>query len=207
MKNIVIIAFIICSSCNEENTSEIKQAKAFQQIRIPPNEIVQNDTLLKIKNGYWFYADTLYSGTINDYFPSRQLKTTATFSKGKEEGWYHSFYPDGRKESDRCYHAGEKDGIHTGWWNNGNLRFEYHFSNGDYDGDYKDYYQSGKPLKYIIYQNGNEISGKGWRENGKLFMNYVMKDKRRYGLMNAQLCYSLQNGKGEFVRSTSDTLR
>ena len=207
MKNSIVIAFIIFSSCKEANTSEMPSQNTMQQIVIPSNTTLKTDSLLKLKNGYWFYSDTLYSGTIEDYFPSKQLKTTETFYKGKEEGWYHSFYPDGTKEANRYYHAGEKDSINIGWWNNGNLRFEYHFSNGNYHGDCKEWYQSGKLFKHIIYQNGNEISGKGWRENGKLFMNYVMKDKRRYGLMNSQLCYSLKNEKGEFVRSTSDTLK
>jgi len=207
MKNIVIITCVIFSSCKEANTTEIRQQNAFEPIAIPGNRVLKTDSLLRLKNGFWFYSDTLYSGAIADYFPSKQLKTIGTFYKGKEEGWYHSFYPDGTKESNRYYHAGEKDSVHIGWWNNGNLRFEYHFVNGNYDGNYKEWYQSGKALKHIIYENGNEISGKGWRENGKLFMNYVMKDKRRYGLMNSQLCYSLKNEKGEFVRSTSDTLK
>lgn len=43
----------------------------------------------------------------------------------------------------------------------------------------------------IPLNNVKEISGKGWRENGKLYISFVMKDGRRYGLFNANLFYSL----------------
>ncbi len=207
MKNYFFILIIFFLSCKNEKTDEMRQLQAIQPIVIPAIKVMQTDSLLQLKNGTWFYADTLFSGTMENYFPTHQLKTAQSFYKGKEEGWYYSYYPDGVKESQRYYHAGEKDSVHTGWWNNGNIRFEYHFKNGVYNGDFKEWYQSGKPLKHIIYQNGTECSGKGWRENGKLFMNYVMKDNRRYGLMNAELCYSLKNENGEFVRSTSDKLK
>ncbi|MBL0182944.1 MAG: hypothetical protein IPP96_11885 [Chitinophagaceae bacterium] len=46
-------------------------------------------------------------------------------------------------------------------------------------------------IQQVFYENGKEISGKGWRENGKLYMSFVMKGGRRYGLFNANLCYSL----------------
>jgi len=110
-------------------------------------------------------------------------------------------------ESKRYYHSGEKDSLHLGWWPDGNQRFEIHFSNGAYDGVYKEWYIDGKPSKEIIYKNGNDISGKAWRNNGKLYMNFFTREGRRYGLLNSQMCYSLKNEKGEFIRSTSDTLK
>lgn len=58
-----------------------------------------------------------------------------------------------------------------------------------------------KPLKYIVYQNGIAQTGKGWRENGKLYMSFVVRDGRLYGLINPNLCYSLKNERGEYVVS------
>jgi hypothetical protein len=48
-------------------------------------------------------------------------------------------------------------------------------------------------MQQLVYDHGKEISGKGWRENGELYMNYQIKNGRRYGLANANLCYSLSN--------------
>ena len=120
-----------------------------------------------------------------------------------EEGVLTSFYENGMKDSRRFYHNGEKDSINQGWWINGNPRFEYHFKNGVYEGDFKEWYASGKLMKHIIYHNGKEQNGKGWRENGKVYMSFVMRDGRLYGLINPNLCYSLKNERGEYVASTS----
>jgi antitoxin component YwqK of YwqJK toxin-antitoxin module len=174
---------------------------------IPAIVVQKFDTSLHCKNGLWYFHDSLFSGRIEEKYISGQQKSIGSFYHGKEEGCSFSFYPDGKRESVRSYDNGEKCGTHTGWWNNDKTRFEYHFTKGNYDGDYFEWYTSGKLLKHIIYKNGEELSGKGWRENGKLFMNYVMKDKRRYGLMNAQLCYSLKSEEGEWVRSKTDSLK
>ena len=36
---------------------------------------------------------------------------------------------------------------------------------------------------------------KGWRENGKVFINYEAKDGVRYGLQKSNLCYTLIDQK------------
>lgn len=36
---------------------------------------------------------------------------------------------------------------------------------------------------------------KAWRENGKPYINYEVKDGVRYGLQKAALCYTLKNGQ------------
>ena len=53
----------------------------------------------------------------------------------------------------------------------------------------------------IQYKDGKEIGGNGWRNNGKTYMNFIVKDGRRYGLVNAQLCYSVKNERGEYVEN------
>jgi hypothetical protein len=57
-------------------------------------------------------------------------------------------------------------------------------------------------MKQIHYNNGTDEYGKGFRENGKVYMSFVVKNGRRYGLNNSNLCYTVLNGSGEFVRST-----
>jgi hypothetical protein len=168
---------------------------------IPGVTINSADTALHLINGIWFYQQQLFSGTIETYFPTGKLKAQQSFYQGKEEGLLSTWYENGSKDSRRFYHNGEKDSINQGWWINGYPRFEYHFTNGIYGGDFKEWYVSGKPLKHLIYHNGKEQSGKGWRENGKVYMSFVMRDGRLYGLINPNLCYSLKNERGEFVKS------
>ena len=38
---------------------------------------------------------------------------------------------------------------------------------------------------------------KAWRENGKLYINYEVKEGVRYGLQKAALCYTLKNGQSK----------
>lgn len=160
------------------------------------------DPFLLFKNGYWLYKNNLFTGRIIEHFKSNTINKSTEYVNGKEEGWQTTFYPDGSLSEKRYFTKGEKDNLHTGWWQNGNKRFEYHFTNGVYNGDYKEWYQSGQLLKHIHYTNGTDDWGKGWRESGKLYMNYIMKDGRRYGIVNSNLCYTVKNGKGEYVNSS-----
>lgn len=156
------------------------------------------DLSLNFKKGYWYHKGKLFSGKITGLFKNKGIHRSTEYVNGKEDGWQTIFYEDGSLSEKRFFTKGEKDGIHTGWWQNGNSRFEYHFANGIYNGDYKEWYQSGKPLKHIHYTSGIDDWGKGWRETGKLYMNYIMKDGRRYGIVNSNLCYTVKNGNGEF---------
>ena len=169
---------------------------------ISEETINAGDLSLEFKNGYWFYKGNLFSGTIV-HFEGRSVQQTTHYLNGKEDGEQFTYYPGGTISEKRFYSAGEKDGVHIGWWPNGNKRFEYHFANGIYNGDYKEWYESGKPLKQIHYTNGIDVWGKGWRENGKVYMNFAVKNGRRYGLNNSNLCYTVKNEKGEYVSSTT----
>ena len=160
------------------------------------------DHSLSFKNGYWYYAGNLFTGTITEHFNNNAIHQSTQYLNGKENGWRITYYLNGDLSEKRLYNNGEKDNVHTGWWQNGNKRFEYHFINGIYNGDYKEWYQSGRLLKHIHYTNGIDDWGKGWRESGKLYMNYVMKEGRRYGIVNSNLCYTVKNDKGEYVNSS-----
>ncbi len=204
-KYFFIIVIIFClTGCDHITHQEIHATVSTGKIQpVIPNVIVlSTDSALHLINGIWFYQQKFFSGTIKTYFPSGQLKAQQSFYNGKDEGLLTTYYENGNKDSRRFYHDGEKDSINEGWWINGNRRFEYHFHNGIYEGDFKEWYASGKPLKHIIYHDGKEQSGKGWRENGKVYMSFVTRDGRLYGLVNPNLCYSLKNERGEFVKST-----
>ena len=190
--------FIQLSSCiNNEITTEKKPPS---HPVIPSATIHLPDTAFTIQNGVGIYHLKPFSGTLVEHYDSMHIKSSIQYFDGKQEGTELTYFANGQKEAMRFYTAGEKDSIHTGWWPNSNKRFEYHFSNGAYDGNFTEWFEGGKLGKEIVYKKGQELSGKGWRENGKLYMSYVMKDGRRYGLVNAQLCYTLKNERGEYVK-------
>lgn len=196
----ILVSFSACHySTQDAKPGAVKKPAV---LVIPGLVVRSTDTSLRLDNGVWYYHQQPFSGAMETRFPSGSLRSRQTYYRGREEGLFLSYYESGRKDASRYYHNGEKDSINRGWWLNGNPRYEYHFKNGVYEGDFKEWYQSGKPLKHIIYRNGKEQSGKGWRENGKVYMSFVVKDGRWYGLINPNLCYSLKNERGEFVKSS-----
>jgi hypothetical protein len=204
MKTVLIIGMLILYGCREatlSTTAEPTNNPATNNAPLIANIVISTDTSLQLINGIWFYRHQPFIGTIQTYFDNGALKASQTFYHGKEEGLSITYYENGNKDAIRFYHNGEKDSVNSGWWINGNPRFEYHFKAGIYEGDFKEWYVNGKPAKHIVYHDGKEVSGKGWRINGKLYMSFVMRDGRLYGLINPNLCYSLKNERGEYVAS------
>lgn len=198
MRWIVFLILISITACKQP--AEKPVIPQSQPIVIPNDTIVSTDSLLQIRNGIYYVKGQLFSGYVQFFHGNGVVKAVQSVHEGKQEGWAYEYFENGKQLSKRYYHLGEKDSVHTGWWDNGNTRFVYHFKNGVYNGSFEEYYYTGKPLKKISYYNGNDSFGTGWRENGKIFMNYIMKDGRRYGVMNAQPCYSLKNERGEYVK-------
>ncbi|MES2003248.1 MAG: hypothetical protein V4450_01910 [Bacteroidota bacterium] len=199
-RNITAFVFLLCAY-HTGCTDHVLTDPGEPAVNVPTVTVASTDTALHLNNGVWFYGSQPFSGTIEIKFLNERIRSHQQFLRGREEGRMEAWYEDGSKEALRFYHEGEKVGVHTGWWPNGHLRYAYHFSNGSYEGDFREWYASGKPLKHLIYHNGKEESGKGWRENGKPYMSFVVKDGRLYGLVNPNLCYSLKNEKGEFRNS------
>ena len=203
----IITAFGFVCACHNSNTHSPSDVSISRpSLIIPPIVVLSTDPALHLINGILFYQQKQFSGTVETFYSPGRLKAKQSFYHGLEEGLSLTYYENGNKDSRRFYHAGEKDNINQGWWINGNPRYEYHFKNGVYEGDFKEWYINGKPLKHIIYHDGKEQSGTGWRENGKVYMSFVMKDGRLYGLINPNLCYSLKNERGEFVNSIKSPL-
>ena len=191
---ILLVTAVACSGTENRAGSKSLAFASTDSVRLP-------DTAFQIKNGLAFHRQKMFNGSTVEYYSSDNLKLSVAYAGGLEQGYTHAFYESGQPEYERNYNQGEKDGIHTGWWANGNKRFEYHFAKGVYNGDFTEWYEDGKTAKIIQYKDGKETAGKGWRNNGKPYMNFIVKDGRRYGLVNAQLCYSVKNEKGEFVES------
>lgn len=166
---------------------------------IPPVGVAADDPELKLVNGVWYYADTLFSGHVHAFHENGNMQRMQTYFEGKEEGLMMTWFPGGQKESERYFASGEKEGVHRGWWENGLQRFEYQFSRGQYQGDFKEWSVNGALARYIEYKDGKEVRGKAWRENGKVYMSFEVRGSRRYGLMNAKPCYTLRNEKGEYL--------
>jgi hypothetical protein len=169
--------------------------------KIPESQIKSTDPGLRLRNGVFYYKDKLFSGHITEYYKGNKIHRDAEYLNGIHEGLELTYFYSGVLAEKRYYEAGEKAGVHTGFWENGKMRFQYSFNKGQYDGDFKQWYKNGRLYTIIQYNEGIEKNGKAWRESGKLYLNYVMRNGRRYGMINPNLCYTLKNEKGEFLKS------
>jgi len=176
---IICLAAAVFFSCRQQA----------QQV-VPKSTVRTGDVQLQMKNGILIYRGTVFNGKLVAYWRDSIYSSSQEYEQGRQEGSELSFYENGKRETERWFTKGEKDSVHRGWWANGKPRFEYHFKKGLYNGAFREWYESGGMLQEVMYENGNEVSGKGWRENGKPYMNFIVKDGRRYGLVNANLCFS-----------------
>ena len=193
---------IVAGGCR--NHPADKRNTAADNLLIPNRLFESTDTSLHWNNGSLYFQGQPYSGTVLQRDSAEQIISRQSYYQGKEEGWADWYYTSGKINARRYFHLGEKDSVHIGWWETGKPRFEYHFRNGQYEGWFKEWYASGKPLKEVYYEKGQEKRGQGWRENGKLYMSFEVRNGRMYGQINPNLCYSLQNEQGEFIRSVKE---
>ncbi len=167
--------------------------------RVNEQVVIEATHPLLLRQGkYLLFDQHPVTAVIVEHFANGRLARSSAFENGLQHGITRTWYADGSVESERTYQHGEKNGVHYGWWQNGNKQYEYHFANGAYDGFFKEWYENGKPLHVFQYSMGREISAIGWRDNGKTYINFVMRNGRKYGLTNARLCYSLKEEKGVF---------
>ena len=161
--------------------------------------VEENDKQLKLQNGIYYYKDALLSGDIISHYTGGEINEKSSYISGKQEGYSFVWFENGTMQSKRYYVNGEKHGTHYGWYADGSNRFEYNFDNGINSGTSTEWYNSGQIAKKTVYANGNEESVRAWRDNGKLYINYVVRDGVIYGMNNSHLCYTLKNEKGEYV--------
>jgi len=75
------------------------------------------------------------------------------------------------------------------FWPNGKLRRSFDLQDGVRDGEYRTFTIDGKPyeLKHFVRGRENGLQ-QAWDERGQLYLNYVVRDGRRYGMVNAKPC-------------------
>jgi antitoxin component YwqK of YwqJK toxin-antitoxin module len=144
-------------------------------------------------NGVLFFKEKAYSGIVNEFYSSKNIKTKSEYYKGKRHGFYKGWYMNGNKWFQRFYTKGLKSNIHRGWYLNGNQMFEYQFNkNGLYDGSVKDWHEKGILGKHFNFVNGiQEGSQKMWDLSGKISANFYAVNRDRHGLIGLKKCVSV----------------
>jgi len=161
--------------------------------------VEKNNQSLYMLNGVYYFNQEPFSGYITSHYANGVIEEKSGYRNGKQEGISLTWFENGVMQSKRYYVKGEKNDTHYGWYEDGSKRFEYNFNKGINSGIHTEWYQNGSIAKKTTYSNGSEESVQAWRDNGKLYINYVVKDGVIYGMNNSHLCYTLENEKGVYA--------
>lgn len=193
----ILVIFVILFGCSNNNIKE--QKNIFEKIDvslIPNKTLLDNDSLLKLENGVYYYSNKPFSGYLKAIYENKTTKLFASFLNGRQHGPTKTYFPNGKLETDRMYKNGIGYGRHYGYWEKGNIKFDFIYFNDKREGLQKQWYISGKKYYELMFNDDKENGmQKAWRENGKPYINYEVKDGKRYGLQKSALCYTLKDGK------------
>jgi antitoxin component YwqK of YwqJK toxin-antitoxin module len=156
----------------------------------PPAIYVKNvnPDLVKSDQG-WQYKGKPFSGYMVEAETNGKIVYQLPIIQGKENGKAIGFYNSGEKLLECMYVDGQKQGLYQHWWPNGNLRYLFSFQNGKYQGKQLVYFPNGKIREESNYQLGEkEGTQRVWSETCKLISNYVIKNKRIYGVVSVKSC-------------------
>ena len=86
------------------------------------------------------------------------------------------FYPSGQREFELRYHEGLREGLSNWWSDEGWIRHERSYSAGKLNGSWIQSYESGKHRQLQYYQQGREVSRRGWWPNGQLYFEIELEN-------------------------------
>lgn len=151
---------------------------------------------LKTEAGKLTYLGRLYTGVVVERYPSGQTASRTAYRSGLKDGLFQAWHANGRLAEERAYAQDLKEGRHHGWYEDGSPKFSYEFVNGEYHGEARTWYPGGRPATRFTYTRGYEEGPqKAWRENGKIYLNTIVKEGRSYGLNNARLCFKVDGNQ------------
>lgn len=103
----------------------------------------------------------------------------------------------------------QRNGHVQTFWPAGTLKADVSYRNDAYDGDYRTYYAGGAPYEVRHYVDGHEQGlQQSWSEDGTAYLNYEVRNGRRYGLVNASPCTVVGHGEDDAVpRAATHSVR
>jgi len=138
------------------------------------------------------YRDSLYSGFVDEHFAPTDTRRETVYRNGLPDGPQTEYTKSGARLAVRHFSQGKKVGIHEGWFEDGRRRFHYEYRAGRPDGEHWEWYRSGALSLYARFKDGRLVGKKMWREDGKIYLNYVFLPDRAVGTPGTKLCYQVR---------------
>lgn len=142
-----------------------------------------------------YHGNELFTGTRS--FNNGATKKIIEYKEGLKHGKEQNFYSSGQLMREGFYNNGEPTGKHWTYYKSGAKKKYTEFQGGLHHGDYIEWFESGQVHVYSKFENGVELGHKKWRQNGKIYANYVVKDGKNIGLSGGKLCFSVKDEKDD----------
>ena len=152
--------------------------------------INNTDVHLDLSKRYVEYKKKIFSGLVIKFYKNtNDTLSVSIFKNGLKDNTWKKFYKNGNIKEIRKYREGKKIGRYIGYYETGNIKFEENFKNNLNHGKLFIWSNEGKLVRESNYKNGYESGHqKIWGSNGKIKSNYIVKNKRRYGLLGTKNC-------------------
>jgi protein SCO1 len=99
---------------------------------------------------------------------------------------------DERVEGPRTPPVAKRNGHVQTFWPNGHMKSDVTYRDDAYDSEYRTWYESGMPYESRHYAGGHEEGlQQSWTEAGALYLNYEVRNGRRYGFVNSAPCVTV----------------
>ena len=183
--NLMLILIYSLTSCEPAPKTNIVVPSKVNDIHFSIeewNKSIERQDNIYVKNGVAFTGNLEYSSSGKRFY----LELKDGLLNGRLDEWY----TDESKRTERMYEKGYENGTQQGWHSNGNLSYIYQSLNGLRRGPYLEYYPSGDPQIISDYDNGFEYKKKVYDINGKILVNYEIREGRYYGLLGSSSCIS-----------------
>ena len=105
-------------------------------------------------------SENHYSGTIEEYWSSENIKSIEFYNLGRKSG-FEEYYENGQIKTKAFFKNGKLDGFYQEFYSNGKIQSRGFFKSGKLEGEFLIYFKNGKLMHKSIYNNGIKIECEG----------------------------------------------
>jgi antitoxin component YwqK of YwqJK toxin-antitoxin module len=139
-----------------------------------------------------FFMDLPFTGVLLERNLNHDLLAKTHYQNGEKEGVASTYHHNGTLVAKAYFHSGKKDGPQETWYADGKRRSLGYFRSGVAEGTYTEWHPNGKIYRLQKIENGVELENKMFYESGVIYSNYVVRDKRAYGIQGEPLCSTVK---------------
>ncbi|MGE4130874.1 MAG: toxin-antitoxin system YwqK family antitoxin [Bdellovibrionales bacterium] len=166
------------------------------QIGCTEKRIVRPGPEITFDRGRLLYQGDEFTGVVIENYENVGTTRETHYRKGLPDGVQVEHVIGGKMIlAKRTFKNGENEGVHEGWFADGKRRFHYEYQDGKANGEFWEWHRSGHPSLFARFEKDNLIGKKRWREDGKIYMNYVFPKGQAVGLPGTKLCFQVRAGQ------------